>query len=179
MLVRQNLKNATEDHKNILLGFHYGGVPSLNSLTSIYNFQDKPWVYAHLRDIQLKLGGEKFPLIEQEYYPDHREMVGISFIYHHPGQPDRQTDRSRAGVNLLIFLKVSGGEPPHCRYPCVFKVGHAHGGLGKVKVENETAYQDVVSVVAVSGQYVTVEKYVEAKHDLHVFKIGDFYRAMM
>ena len=34
-------------------------------------------------------------------------------------------------------------------------------------------------MVAVSGQYVTVEKYVEAKHDLHVFKIGDFYRAMM
>ena len=89
LLVRQNLKNATEDHKNILLGFHYGGVPSLNSLTSIYNFQDKPWVYAHLRDIQLKLGGEKFPLIEQEYYPDHREMVGISlFMYYH--QTDRQ-----------------------------------------------------------------------------------------
>jgi len=136
------------DHKNILLGFHYGGVPSLNSLTSIYNFQDKPWVYAHLRDIQLKLGGEKFPLIEQEYYPDHREMV-------------------------------SGAQAPNCRYPCVFKVGHAHGGLGKVKVETETAYQDVASVVAVSGQYVTVEKYVEAKHDLHVFKIGDFYRAMI
>ena len=87
-----------------------------------------------------------------------------------------QTDRSRAGVNLSIFPKVSA---PSCRYPCVFKVGHAHGGLGKVKVETETAYQDVASVVAVSGQYVTVEKYVEAKHDLHVFKIGDFYRAMM
>ena len=48
-----------------------------------------------------------------------------------------------------------------------------------MKVETEQAYQDVASVVAVSGQYVTVEKYVEAKHDLHVFKIGDFYRAMM
>ena len=110
MLIRQNLKNATEDHKKILLGFQYGGVPSINSLQSIYNFQDKPWVYAHLRDIQLRLGVERFPLIAQEYYPDHREMV-------------------------------SAGGAPACGYPCVFKVGHAHGGLGKVKVESETAYQ--------------------------------------
>jgi len=142
LLIRQNLKNATEDHKNILLGFQFGGVPSINSLTSVYNFQDKPWVYAHLRDIQQKLGIEKFPLINQQYFPDHRDMV------------------------------------PSCQFPCVFKVGHAHGGLGKVKVENETAYQDIASVVAVSGQYVTVEGYVEAKHDLHIFKIGDFYRAI-
>ena len=25
--------------------------------------------------------------------------------------------------------------------PCVVKVGHAHGGLGKVKVESETNYK--------------------------------------
>ena len=88
-------RNSISNLRNLLLGFRYGGLPSINSLESIYNFQDKPWVYAHLRDIQLKLGGEKFPLIEQEYYPDHREMVGISlFMYYH------HTDRSRAGVNL-------------------------------------------------------------------------------
>jgi len=143
LLLRQNLKNATEDFKNILLGFQFGGLPSLNSLTSVYNFQDKPWVYAHLRDIREKLGKEKFPLIDQQYFPDHKDMA------------------------------------PSCQFPCVFKVGHAHGGLGKVKVENETTYQDIASVVAVSGQYVTVENYVEAKHDLHIFKIGDFYRAII
>merc|ERR1719500_125614 len=67
---------------------------------------------------------------------------------------------------------------PSGKLPCAFKVGHAHGGLGKVKVESEAAYQDIASVVAVSGQYVTVEDYVEAKHDIHIFKIGDFYRAI-
>ena len=36
-----------------------------------------------------------------------------------------------------------------------------------------------VSVVAVSGQYCTVEEYVDAKYDLHIFKLGDHYRAMM
>ena len=92
LLIRQNLKDATEDYKNVLLGFQYGGVPSINSLQSIYNFQvtfvyqllspkissrqDKPWVYAHLMDIQRSVGKENFPLIEQNYYPDHRDMVG-------------------------------------------------------------------------------------------------------
>jgi len=143
LLIRQNLKDATEDYKNVLLGFQYGGIPSINSLKSIYNFQDKPWVYAHLMDIQRSLGADNFPLISQNYYPDHRTME------------------------------------PTGHFPCVFKVGHAHGGLGKVKVENQTAFQDLTSVVAVSGQYVTVEEYIEAKYDLHIFKIGDFYRALI
>ena len=39
LLVRQNLKDAGENYKNLLLGFRYGGVPSLNSVHSIYNFQ--------------------------------------------------------------------------------------------------------------------------------------------
>ena len=39
LLIRQNLKDATEDYKNVLLGFQYGGIPSINSLKSIYNFQ--------------------------------------------------------------------------------------------------------------------------------------------
>jgi len=143
LLVRQNLKDATEDYKHVLLGFQYGAIPSINSLQSIYNFQDKPWVYAHMMDIQRSIGQEEFPLIEQSYYPDHREME------------------------------------PTGQFPCIFKVGHAHGGLGKVKVENQTAFQDLASVVAVSGQYVTVEQYVEAKYDLHIFKIGQFYRALV
>ena len=44
MLIRQHVKDANEDWKNIVLGLHYGGVPSVNSLHSIYNFLDKPWV---------------------------------------------------------------------------------------------------------------------------------------
>lgn len=143
LLVRQNLRDAGEDYRHLLLGLQYGGVPSVNSLQSVYNFQDKPWVYAHLADIQRKLGREAFPLIEQHYYPDHRDMVPVPML------------------------------------PCVLKVGHAHGGLGKVKVESETNYKDLASVVAVSGQYCTVEQYVEAKYDLHIYKLGSHYRALI
>lgn len=39
VLIRQNLKDAGEDNKNLLLGLMYGGVPSINNLTAIYNFQ--------------------------------------------------------------------------------------------------------------------------------------------
>ena len=38
-------------------------------------FQDKPWVYAHLLEIQRRVGRENFPLIDQVFYPSHRDMV--------------------------------------------------------------------------------------------------------
>lgn len=44
VLVRQFVADANENWKSIILGLHYGGVPSLNSMYSIYNFLDKPWV---------------------------------------------------------------------------------------------------------------------------------------
>lgn len=39
LLIRQNLRDAGEDYRNVLLGFEYGHVPSINSLQSIYCFQ--------------------------------------------------------------------------------------------------------------------------------------------
>ena len=39
--------------------------------------------------------------------------------------------------------------------------------------------QDLASVVAVSNAYCTVENYIDAKYDLHIFKIGNNYRALM
>lgn len=33
------MRDAGENYKNILLGFMYAGVPSINSLTAVYNFQ--------------------------------------------------------------------------------------------------------------------------------------------
>nr|CAD7405979.1 unnamed protein product [Timema cristinae] len=74
LLVRQNLRDAGEDNRNLLLGFKFGGVHSINTLHAIYNFQDKPWVFAHLLQLQRRLGKENFPLIEQTFYPNYREM---------------------------------------------------------------------------------------------------------
>ena len=43
-------------------------------------FQDKPWVYAHLLEIQRRVGRENFPLIDQVFYPSHRDMVSIASL---------------------------------------------------------------------------------------------------
>ena len=40
-------------------------------------FQDKPWVFANMIKVQHKLGKDKFPLIDQSYYPNSTEMVSL------------------------------------------------------------------------------------------------------
>jgi len=49
LLVRQNLRDANEDYRGLLLGFQYGEVPSVNTLESIYNFQVWNVTFRHFR----------------------------------------------------------------------------------------------------------------------------------
>ena len=35
-------------------------------------------------------------------------------------------------------------------YPCVFKIGHAHGGLGKVRVENSGGFQVMMMMIVMT-----------------------------
>lgn len=39
VLIRQNMRDAAEDYKSIILGLKFGGVPSINSLEAVYHFQ--------------------------------------------------------------------------------------------------------------------------------------------
>ena len=47
----------------------------------MFMFQDKPWVYAHLLEIQRRVGRENFPLIDQVFYPSHRDMVSGHILF--------------------------------------------------------------------------------------------------
>uniref|UniRef100_A0A8C1XXB8 Synapsin II n=1 Tax=Cyprinus carpio TaxID=7962 RepID=A0A8C1XXB8_CYPCA len=77
VLVRQHAYSMAqnEDFRNIIIGLQYAGIPSVNSLESIYNLCDKPWAFAQLISIYKRLGADKFPLVDQMFYSNYKDMV--------------------------------------------------------------------------------------------------------
>ncbi|CAH2276650.1 synapsin-3 isoform X1 [Pelobates cultripes] len=73
-----------EDFRSLIMGLQYGGVPSTNSLYSIYNFCSKPWVFSQLIKIFQRLGADKFPLVDQSFFPNHKQMLKHNYVIH-PG----------------------------------------------------------------------------------------------
>ncbi|EKE40010.1 hypothetical protein ENUP19_0190G0006 [Entamoeba nuttalli] len=129
-----------QDWRNELLGLMYCGIPSINSLESLYMCLEKPVIYSKLLQIH-KQYKEKFPLIPQTYYPSWSSM---SF---------------------------------NTGFPLVAKVGTVHAGFGKMKLENQEDFDDLVSLIALQNRYVTTEPYIKWDYDFRIQKIGDHYRA--
>ncbi|CAG07056.1 unnamed protein product [Tetraodon nigroviridis] len=84
VLVRQHAFSMAqnEDFRNLIIGLQYAGIPSVNSLDSIYNLCDKPWAFSQLMSSQKRLGLDKFPLIDQTFYPNYRDMVRALVLFY-------------------------------------------------------------------------------------------------
>ena len=59
------------------------------------------------------------------------------------------------------------------------KIGNAHQGLGKVRVQTPYEFQDLSSIVAISNCYSTTEPFIDCKCDLQIQKIGSQYKAFV
>jgi len=59
----------------------------------------------------------------------------------------------------------------------VAKIGHGTRGVGKMRVDTAVQMTDVQSVVAVGRHECTLERYIDSKYDIHVYKIGQRYNA--
>jgi hypothetical protein len=62
------------DFRNVIYGLMHGQIGSVNSLESIYCSLQRPVVHAELRKIEKELGHDQFPLIEQNYYSNCRDL---------------------------------------------------------------------------------------------------------
>lgn len=49
VLIRQHAFSMARngDYRSLVIGLQYAGIPSVNSLHSVYNFCDKPWVVSY------------------------------------------------------------------------------------------------------------------------------------
>lgn len=77
VLVRNEVRgvDCTQDFRNVLFGLMFAAIPSVNSLSSMYHFLERPLVQAELYKIQRRLGHDAFPVIAQSYFSSYREMM--------------------------------------------------------------------------------------------------------
>jgi hypothetical protein len=76
LLIRAEVRAlGSHDFRNSLFAFMYGNIPSINSLHSVYCFLERPVVQAELNRLRVLHGSERFPVVRQSFFGDHRHMI--------------------------------------------------------------------------------------------------------
>lgn len=63
------------------------------------------------------------------------------------------------------------------RYPLVIKVGHGHAGMGKIRLQQHSEFEDLRTLIALHEDYLTAEPFYDSDYDIRIKKIGSHYRA--
>eukprot|EP01062_Namystynia_karyoxenos_P070046 TRINITY_DN65422_c0_g1_i1.p1 TRINITY_DN65422_c0_g1~~TRINITY_DN65422_c0_g1_i1.p1 ORF type:complete len:385 (+),score=133.98 TRINITY_DN65422_c0_g1_i1:87-1157(+) len=95
VLVRNEVYTPSDDHRNKLYGLMYAGVPSLNSLSSIYMFCERPIIQGEINRLH-DAHGDAFPVIPQNYFASYRE-----FMYTLPFPAVVKVGASHAGAGKM------------------------------------------------------------------------------
>jgi ribosomal protein S6--L-glutamate ligase len=86
-----------------------------------------------------------------------------------------------AGLPVVPFDVVTdAASVPRLRRPPPFvvKLGNHHGGIGKVLVRDDSGWDELCDLLAVSPTYATVEPYYDYRRDVRVLLVGDEMWAM-
>lgn len=107
VLVRQHAFSMAqnEDFRNLIIGLQYAGIPSVNSLDSIYNLCDKPWaVSAFICMFTRLLKCVETHLPSWQHLPSHITLVTLDLLENplFPSFPSSST--VRRSWDLTSFL---------------------------------------------------------------------------
>eukprot|EP01139_Manchomonas_bermudensis_P006047 Amastigsp_a176313_21.p2 type:complete len:339 gc:universal Amastigsp_a176313_21:31-1047(+) len=135
-IVRNQARGPTppSDNRDQLFALMHAGVPSINSLESIYMCLERPVMFGALR--RIARAHPDFQVVPQTFYANPKQMI-------------------------------IAPEP----WPVVLKVSHAHAGMGKILVENSTAFRDMSTVLAVTGTHCSAEPFVDSDCGIRIQRI--------
>ena len=135
------------DFMNILMGFMFANIPSINSLNSIFMTMQRCLVYAALNKFN------NLPLIPMKYDPN--------FTARHDS----------------LIKDKDNGDNDNGGFPKVVKVGNCHSGYGKSKIMNYSSMDDLKSILILNRDYYTIEKYISnIDFEYRIQKIGNGIR---
>lgn len=77
LLIRNQPRGAipATDCLNAFYGLMMANIPSINSMQAVYMNLERPIMLGALREIENRVGHDKFPLINATYYSSERQMV--------------------------------------------------------------------------------------------------------
>ncbi|KAH3762531.1 synapsin II [Pelomyxa schiedti] len=146
-----------EDFKNILMGFMFANIPSVNNLQSVYLDMQRPLIYNELRKCEVAL-------------KERARAAG------------RDTTNMLSVVPMQYFGNQGGVLGPQeiqnvpINFPTVMKVGNCHAGYGKALVAKATDLADISSIVALNRNFYTVEEYLDFEWEYRIQCVGENVR---